>query len=86
MTNKTEFNGGTAVITGAGSGLGQSLAQRFANVGMSVVALDIDSEQAEKTAISIRESGGKALAMAVDVSDRAALETAAKKVEETFLN
>lgn len=85
MTKTTEqyFNGGVAVITGGGSGLGASMAGRFAEKNMTVFVLDIDGEQAESTARSIREKGGNAFAMEVDVADRTALQAAAQRVEET---
>lgn len=74
------FNGGVAVITGAGSGLGASMAVRFAGQGMTIVVLDIDGAQAEKTAQEIREGGGNARAFQVDVSNRLALQTIAGQV------
>jgi NAD(P)-dependent dehydrogenase (short-subunit alcohol dehydrogenase family) len=78
------FKGGTAVITGAGSGLGSAMADRFAAQGMAIVALDIDGANAEATAARIRENGGRALAIKVDVADRAALQAAAQLTEKTF--
>jgi len=72
------------VITGGGSGLGAAMAARFAESRMSIVVLDIDGEQAENTARSIRDTGGDALAMQVNVSDRAALQAAARQVEDTL--
>jgi NAD(P)-dependent dehydrogenase (short-subunit alcohol dehydrogenase family) len=84
MTQNGYFSGGVAVITGAGSGLGAAMATRFAGQGMQVAVLDIDAEQAEKTAQRIRDAGGDALAYPVDVSDPAALHSAANEVENAF--
>jgi len=78
------FNGGVAVITGAGSGLGASMAERFAGQGMTIIVLDIDQAQAEKTAVGIRTAGGKAQAFQVDVSDRGALHAIARQVDAEF--
>ena len=78
------FNGGVAVITGAGSGLGAAMAERFAGQGMAVVILDIDGEQAENSARRLRDGGSRALAIEVDVSDRDALQAVARTVEESF--
>jgi NAD(P)-dependent dehydrogenase (short-subunit alcohol dehydrogenase family) len=72
------------VVTGAGSGLGASMVQRFAGVGMAIVALDIDAGRAQETADTVIAGGGRALAMGVDVADRAALERAASAADEAF--
>lgn len=76
------FRGGVAVVTGAGSGLGSSMADRFAAAGMAVVALDIDEARANETAQRIRDAGGRALALRVDVADRASLEAAASAAQK----
>jgi NAD(P)-dependent dehydrogenase (short-subunit alcohol dehydrogenase family) len=75
---------GTAVVTGAGSGLGAAMVARFAAEGMSIAALDIDGERAEETARSVRDAGGKAIAMQTDVANAAALDSAARQVSEHF--
>ncbi|GAB3098282.1 SDR family NAD(P)-dependent oxidoreductase [Aestuariicella hydrocarbonica] len=78
------FSGGVAVVTGAGSGLGAGMVERFAAEGMSIVALDIDGVTAEATAQRIRDGGGSAIAMAVDVADQHSLAAAAKATQEMF--
>jgi NAD(P)-dependent dehydrogenase (short-subunit alcohol dehydrogenase family) len=75
---------GAAVVTGAGSGLGAAMVERFAGEGMGIVALDIDGARAEETAAKVRQAGGKAIAIGVDVADRAALDKAAKAAGEAF--
>lgn len=82
MTIHEHFRGGVAVITGAGSGLGAAMAARFAAQDMTVFALDIDGEQAELTAHTLRDQGHRAYALAVDVADHAALLAAADEVRE----
>ncbi|MFB2599637.1 SDR family NAD(P)-dependent oxidoreductase [Herbiconiux sp. P17] len=67
MTGKLE--GRTAVVTGAGSGMGRAIAQRFAAEGGVVAALDLDLAAAEATASSIAQAGGSAHAVQVDVSN-----------------
>jgi 3-oxoacyl-[acyl-carrier protein] reductase len=57
-----------AVITGAGSGIGRCSALAFAEEGACVVVADVQSATAEETAQHIRASGGKAEAVAVDVT------------------
>jgi len=78
------FRGGVAVVTGAGSGFGTALAQRFASAGMNILALDIDGARAEQTAKALGSAGIKALSMQVDVADRVSLEAAAKMADERF--
>ncbi|TMK60929.1 MAG: SDR family NAD(P)-dependent oxidoreductase, partial [Actinobacteria bacterium] len=78
------FDGGVAVITGAGSGLGAALAQRFAAEGMRVAALDINADHAGRTADAVRASGVDALSTRVDVADPSSLADAAREVAATF--
>lgn len=58
-----------ALVTGAGSGIGRALAERFAAEGASVTVLDYGRDAAEAVASAIREQGGRAEAAACDVSD-----------------
>ncbi|MCB2065307.1 MAG: SDR family NAD(P)-dependent oxidoreductase [Erythrobacter sp.] len=81
MTDEeTKFAGGVAVITGAGSGIGAGLARRAGEIGMTVVVTDINADSAEKVAGEIRDAGGKAEAMVVDVSQPAELDRLAEEV------
>jgi 3-oxoacyl-[acyl-carrier protein] reductase len=57
-----------AIVTGAGRGLGREYAQSFARDGAAVVIADVDSDSAQATAADIRESGGRCLAVTVDVT------------------
>jgi NAD(P)-dependent dehydrogenase (short-subunit alcohol dehydrogenase family) len=57
------------LVTGAGKGIGQALAQRFASVGSRVVVNDIDQTSADATAAAINADGGTAMGVAADVSD-----------------
>ena len=76
--------GGTAVVTGAGSGLGAAMAAAFAAEGMRIVALDINREAAESTAQQLEAAGTEALGCSVDVADRGALDAVAADVAERF--
>ncbi|MCY4371897.1 MAG: glucose 1-dehydrogenase [bacterium] len=60
--------GKSALITGAGSGIGRATAELFAQEGASVAIVDLDPRSAETTAASIRSRGGTALAFEADVS------------------
>ncbi|MBM3278228.1 MAG: glucose 1-dehydrogenase [Candidatus Handelsmanbacteria bacterium] len=57
-----------ALITGAGSGIGRATAELFAREGARVVVADLRLERAEETVGRIEAAGGKALALAADVS------------------
>jgi NAD(P)-dependent dehydrogenase (short-subunit alcohol dehydrogenase family) len=82
--HQNHFRGGVGVVTGAGSGFGAAMALRFAGAGMNIVALDIDGTRVEKSAERLRSCGGKALAMQVDVANRASLEAAAAATDAAF--
>ncbi len=69
--------GRVAVVTGAASGIGRALAEAFAAAGSAVVVADLDAVTAEVVAAGIRERGGDAEAIAVDVSDAAAVDALA---------
>lgn len=62
------LQGKTAIVTGAGSGIGREAAVLFATEGASVVCADIDSGGAAETAQRCEEAGGNALAMIIDVA------------------
>lgn len=70
MADNFRLDGKAAIVTGAGSGIGQAIARRFARSGAQVYLLDIQREQAEETARRIHEDGGlDAAAVACDVTD-----------------
>ncbi len=60
-----------AIVTGAGSGIGAAVAQALANAGALVICSDIQRARADETAARITGSGGRALALATDVTDAA---------------
>ncbi len=62
------LKGKVALITGAGSGIGQATATLFAGEGAKVACVDIDRAAAEATAAGIRKTGGEALSIGGDVS------------------
>jgi NAD(P)-dependent dehydrogenase (short-subunit alcohol dehydrogenase family) len=64
----TDFSGGVAVITGAGSGLGHGLVERAVARGMRVVLADIDFGAIERRSAELNGSGATAIAVRVDVS------------------
>jgi 3-oxoacyl-[acyl-carrier protein] reductase len=64
------LDGKTAIITGAGRGIGRAAAELFAREGARVVVSDIDAGPTEETVAAIRSGGGAALALPGDVTDR----------------
>jgi len=74
MTPEEAFAGGVAVITGAGSGIGEGLARCAAALGMKVVLADIAADRIERVAADIRAEDGIALPVPTDVTNRTALE------------
>ncbi|MEJ0057250.1 MAG: SDR family oxidoreductase [Bacteroidota bacterium] len=74
----------TAIITGGTGVLGQSMVKGLAAAGASVAILGRRKDAAEALANEIKAGGGKALAVAADVLDRAQLENAKKEVLKEF--
>ncbi len=64
------LDGKVALITGAGSGIGQVTAALFAGEGAKVVAADVAGDRAAATAADIEAAGGSALSVTADVSDQ----------------
>ncbi|MBS7707308.1 SDR family NAD(P)-dependent oxidoreductase [Chelatococcus asaccharovorans] len=67
------LKGRVVFITGAGGGIGRSIARHFGAEGSRVIATDIDAAAAERTAAEIREAGGEADAHGLDVARRDAV-------------
>lgn len=63
-----KLEGRVAIVTGAGRGMGEAIARRLAADGAAVVISDIDEANAKKVALSIGETGAKAIAVRTDVS------------------
>ena len=68
MTRPLELNGAAAVVTGGGSGIGRASALSFARRGATVVIGDLREDRAKEVATEIEAAGGRAIALAADVS------------------
>ena len=70
----TELKGKVAIVTGAGQGVGRGIALALAKAGAAVVVVGRTLEKCERTAGEIAAAGGKAMALACDVGDRASVQ------------
>ena len=71
-----------ALIAGAASGIGQAAAVGLAQAGATVICADIDGEGAEEAAAGIRNAGGVADAVALDITDEAAVERVVEAIRQ----
>lgn len=78
------LDGKSAIVTGAGSGVGRVSAVRFAEEGARVVAADIDLDHAKETVREIESAGGTAVAIGTDVSDEQQVQTMIGAAVEHF--
>jgi 3-hydroxybutyrate dehydrogenase len=74
----------TAIVTGAASGIGRAIAERFAAEGAKVAIADLALAPAEEAAAAITAKGGTAMAVAMDVSDEAAVDAGVARVAEAW--
>jgi 3-hydroxybutyrate dehydrogenase len=70
---RMKLEGKVALVTGAASGIGRAIAQRYAREGARVVIADLQLSAAETVAHEIARAGGEALAVAMDVTDEQAV-------------
>jgi NAD(P)-dependent dehydrogenase (short-subunit alcohol dehydrogenase family) len=76
-----ELSGRTAVVTGAASGIGQAMAERFAAEGARVVVSDLDADGAERVAAGL---GAQAIAVACDVASDEQVGALVARAREAF--
>ena len=79
-----DIAGKVAFITGGASGLGLAMARSFAGAGMKVAIADIEDAALASAQAEFAESNADVITIKVDVTDRDALEEAAKQAEATF--
>ena len=76
--------GKVAVVTGAASGIGFALAERFARAGLDIVLADIEHDALQAAEQKIADLGVKTLAVPTDVSDEAAVQALAAAAFDRF--
>ncbi|MCW8097149.1 SDR family NAD(P)-dependent oxidoreductase [Streptomyces tauricus] len=78
------FDGYGVLITGAGQGIGEATARRFAAEGAGVLVTDRDATRAERVADAIEAAGGTAVPYECDVADPAAVDAAVTTAMDSF--
>jgi NAD(P)-dependent dehydrogenase (short-subunit alcohol dehydrogenase family) len=79
-----ELKDRVAVVTGAASGIGRALAERFLNKGMKVVLADIDAERLDRTVQVFKNAGAGVVGVVTDVSRIEQIEALAQKTLDAF--
>lgn len=74
--------GRTAIVTGAGRGIGAAIAQRLSLDGFAVAVLDLDQKACKPVVYTIESDGGRAIAVNADVADEDEVETAVSRVAD----
>jgi NAD(P)-dependent dehydrogenase (short-subunit alcohol dehydrogenase family) len=82
VMNFYELSGKTALVTGASSGLGYRFAEILSRAGVKVICVARRMDKLKALAQKIEQQGGKALPLALDVSDKAAIFKAVKTLED----
>jgi NAD(P)-dependent dehydrogenase (short-subunit alcohol dehydrogenase family) len=79
-----ELKGKVAVVTGAASGIGRALAERFAREGMKVVLADVEAQPLDAAREAVASLGADAVAVPTDVANRWQVDALARRAFEAF--
>ena len=79
-----EFNGKTAIISGAAGGIGLAVAEALAEQGMNIVMGDIDSSTLSEASDALKEKGYNVITCPLDVTDYTQWESIVEKAKEAF--
>jgi len=80
----SRFQDKSVIVTGGGGGIGGATCRRFAREGAKVSVFDRDLASAERTVAQITADGGTAIAVACDITDRAAVDAGVARVVQAF--
>src|SRR5437660_4156190 len=81
MTVTIDLEGRVALVTGAGSGIGEAIARTLARAGAAVAVADLAEDAAKRVADDIETHGGRAMAVAMDVSDELSVAQAVAQIQ-----
>jgi 2-deoxy-D-gluconate 3-dehydrogenase len=83
--SEVNLTGQVAIVTGGGRGLGRVMAQTLANAGAAIAVAGRTAQHLDETVRAVAKAGGRALAVAADVTDRVAVERMVQQVEQQWM-
>lgn len=79
-----DLNGRTALVTGAGSGLGEAAAYKLASLGAAIALLGRTKSELDEVAQRIVDAGGQAQVLVADIGDEAGMQAAFEQLSHNF--